>query len=299
MWTGGLILSIILIISNSCMLRKGMDVDFSDNALSQGGLALVHLSMGRASPSGGVSGAFRGGGIVIIEDSKGGGAWAIVAADLESEAGKYYILFNKHGKTVSTSIRLLHGNFGTDRITLPAEMTEFDEPTLQRIESESEALGSVWAASAPVRLWSGPFVMPLKGRVSGEFGKRRILNGERRSPHGGLDIAAPRGTPVMASGGGRVAFTGEFFFHGKLVVLDHGLGVFTIYSHLDSILVQKGEAVKAGRPIGRVGATGRATGPHLHFAVLVKEARVSPLSFIGLTRRLNRVVGRDEEEGGE
>lgn len=291
-----LVLSFILIVSNSCMLWKGMEVDFSDNTVPQGGLALVHLSSGGPGPLGALSGVFKGGGTVVAEES-GGGAWAIVAADLESEAGYYHIIFKRGGKKISTRIRLVSVDFGTDRITLPRDMTEFDEPTLKRIKRESEVLDKVWAASAPARLWKGPFIMPLTGRISGTFGKRRILNGEERSPHGGLDIAAPRGAAVKASGGGRVAFVGNFFFYGNVVVLDHGLGVFTLYAHLDSILVKKGEALKAGQPVGYVGATGRATGPHLHFAVLVGRARVSPSGFIGLTRRLTRILDGESGRG--
>jgi len=280
----GLFLSLLLILLSSCMTVKGLEVDFSDSRLAQGELALVHLKGPVSGTS--ISGKFKGGETIIVKSKKGRGAWAIVAADLESEPGPYYIIFKKGEKKISTSLRIVSGEFGTDRITLPREMVTFDKKTLARIKREKETLKAALAVSSKKRLWSGPFIMPLKGRISGAFGQRRILNGSPRSPHSGLDIAAPAGTPIVAAGRGRVAFVGKFFFYGNFVVLDHGLGLSTLYAHMSSTLVKKGELVKVGQPIGRVGATGRATGPHLHFAVRVGKARVSPRGFIGLTKRL-------------
>jgi murein DD-endopeptidase MepM/ murein hydrolase activator NlpD len=103
-----------------------------------------------------------------------------------------------------------------------------------------------------------------------------VINDQPRMPHGGSDYAAPRGTPVVAANDGRVALTGDFFFPGRLVVLDHGVGVYTLYFHLDQVTVGPAARVGRGQPIGTVGATGRATGPHLHFGAHVNGARVDP-----------------------
>ncbi len=292
-----LFVSLVLILLNSCMAVKGLEVDFSDSRLAQGELALVHLK-GPVSDEP-VSGRFKGGKTMIIKTKKGGngGAWAIVAADLESEPGTYYIIFTEGEKKISTSVRLVSGEFGTDRITLPSHMVEFDKKTLSRIKREKERLSALLAASSKQRLWSGPFILPLKGRISGAFGQRRILNGSPRSPHGGIDIAAPTGRPVAAAGGGRVAYVGNFFFYGNFVLVDHGLGLSTLYAHMSSTLVKKGQLVEAGQPLGLVGATGRATGPHLHFALRVGTARVSPLAFIALTERLTRLMRGESEPG--
>jgi len=277
----------LLILLNSCLAIKGPEVDFSDSRLAQGELALVHLN--GLSPDTPITGAFKGGNIMVIE-SKRGEAWAVVAADLLSEPGTYHLIFREGAREISSSLRIVSGEFGTERITLPSSMVTFDKKTLSRIKREREKLKALKAASSKRRLWSGPFILPLKGRVSGAFGQRRILNKSPRSPHGGLDIAAPLGTPVAAAGGGRVSYVGQFFFYGKFVLLDHGLGLFTLYAHLNSAKVKEGEVIKAGQTIGHVGATGRATGPHLHFAVSMGEARVSPLGFISLTERLTRLM---------
>jgi murein DD-endopeptidase MepM/ murein hydrolase activator NlpD len=115
------------------------------------------------------------------------------------------------------------------------------------------------------------------------FGARRIINGQARSPHGGIDYSAPRGTPVVAANAGRVALVAEFFFPGRLVVLDHGLGLYTLYFHLDTASVTEGERLERGQTLGSVGATGRATGPHLHFGAQVGAARVDPATLLGLS----------------
>ena len=125
--------------------------------------------------------------------------------------------------------------------------------------------------------------MPLDGvRTGTNFGRRRILNGQPRSPHSGLDLSAPAGTPVRAPQRGQVAFASELFFAGNTVILDHGLGLFTLYGHLESISVSLGDVVEPGATLGRVGSTGRATGPHLHWGMSVNAARVNPLGILRL-----------------
>ena len=141
-----------------------------------------------------------------------------------------------------------------------------------------------WPTGASERLWRGPFRAPSRAaEPTGGFGLRRIINGQPRSPHTGFDWAAPVGTPVLATNAGRAALVAEHFFAGRNVVLDHGLGLFTFYYHLDETRVGAGEPVVAGQVIGAVGATGRVTGPHLHFGVLLGGARVDPEALLALT----------------
>jgi murein DD-endopeptidase MepM/ murein hydrolase activator NlpD len=163
-------------------------------------------------------------------------------------------------------------------------MVDLDAETLARVGTERAALKAALADGAPERLWRGPFRTPVEGgRPTGGFGLRRVLNGQPRSPHTGYDWAAPVGTPVLAVNAGRVALVAEHFFAGRNVVLDHGLGLFTFYYHLDETRVGAGEPVAAGQIIGAVGATGRVTVPHLHFAVVLGGARVDPEALLALT----------------
>lgn len=124
------------------------------------------------------------------------------------------------------------------------------------------------------------FIYPVKGELSSGFGLRRFFNGEPRAPHAGLDVAVPRGTPVKASGQGKVLAVGNYFFNGKTIFVDHGDGLITMYCHLDRIGVKAGQMVKRGQRIGRSGMTGRATGPHLHWSVILNGAMVDPELFV-------------------
>lgn len=137
--------------------------------------------------------------------------------------------------------------------------------------------------------WKNGFILPLKGRISGHFGNQRIFNDVPKNPHSGTDIAAPKGTKIAASGDGKVLLAGgNYFYSGNMVIIDHGQGLKTMYAHLDKALVNVGDIVKKGDVIGLVGATGRATGPHLHWGATVKNVRFRPHSL--LEENINKCV---------
>ena len=148
----------------------------------------------------------------------------------------------------------------------PAQVTP-DEAALRRITAERERLVAARSIDTPRTDFAEGFVWPARGRISGIFGSQRILNGQPRQPHYGLDVAGPVGTPIWAAAGGRVTLSAEFFFFGHLLVVDHGHGVNTLYAHLSERLVAEGAEVARGQHIAAMGATGRVTGPHLHFSL--------------------------------
>jgi murein DD-endopeptidase MepM/ murein hydrolase activator NlpD len=220
-----------------------------------------------------------------------GGQAAVVGIDLESKPGaaawRLAVLEPGRGpRTLTGRVTIQRRDFPVQKLTLPTGMVDLDPETERRAVSEGERLRSLYGTITPERLWRGRFVRPVAGHEppSG-FGARRIINGKPRAPHSGGDYAAERGTPVVAANSGRVALVADFFFPGRLVVVDHGLGLYTLYFHLDSVTVTDGEMVDQGQRLGTVGATGRATGPHLHFGAQVGPARIDPASLLSLDVR--------------
>jgi len=165
--------------------------------------------------------------------------------------------------------------FGVQRLRLSA--TQEAKYSAAATARERELIGAALDLVSPERGWSDDFATPVQGRLSTEFGLQRYVNGKFDYRHRGVDIACPEGTPVSAAADGLVSLADDaFVLHGKTVILDHGLGVATLYIHMSAIEVQAGEVVRKGQVIGRVGSTGVATGPHLHYAVYVHHEAVDP-----------------------
>ena len=181
------------------------------------------------------------------------------------------------------------GKFATERLTVEKQFVEPNQQQADRAKVEQQKLRELFDTITPERLWQGPFRMPLEGGVRGtNFGKRRVLNGQARSPHTGADFPALTGTPVHATQSGRVVLAEELYFSGNTVIVDHGLGVYSLYGHLSAIDVAAGDNVKAGGLLGKVGATGRVTGPHLHWGMTVNRARVDPVRMVSLFQPTRR-----------
>jgi len=167
--------------------------------------------------------------------------------------------------------------FPEQRLSLPPSMVTPSKENLARIKREQEQVSAVLAVASPRKFWNFPFLRPVPGEVTSAFGLRRILNGQPRSPHSGIDFDAMMADPVLAANQGRVALTGDFYFNGKSVFLDHGQGVYTMYFHLSRIDVTPGQHVERGHLVGLVGSTGRSTGPHLHFGMKILGQSVDPM----------------------
>ena len=174
--------------------------------------------------------------------------------------------------------------FAVQELTLPKGMAEFDKATQRRIETEAAELSRRFSRVTPSR-WRTPFLPPVEEYLPENFGARRVINGDPRMPHSAVDIRLPGGTPVRAIADGQVAFAGEQFFGGRSVVIDHGGGVFSVYYHLKEFSVAEEQEISRGDRVGSVGATGRATGPHLHFGVRVPGGRVDPTRLLALPGR--------------
>ena len=158
---------------------------------------------------------------------------------------------------------------------------ELSKPDLARANREAKETQGIYATITNEMLWDEPFSVPIPGENSGtNFGHRRVFNGQPRAPHAGADLRAKTGTPIHATNRGRVVLAKNLFFTGNTVILDHGLGVYSLYAHLSRIDVKRGDLVTNGQLMGLAGATGRVTGPHLHWGIVVQGARVDPFTLV-------------------
>jgi len=192
-------------------------------------------------------------------------------------------LVHADGSVPPRRCEVVHKQYTEQRLTIENQrMVDPHPEDLARIREEAARMSAEYLRFSPVDAELTPFLQPVEGPLSSSFGRRRILNEQPRSPHSGLDIAADTGTPVLAPADGTVTLTGDFFFNGNTVFLDHGGGVITMYCHLSAIDVATGERARRGTRLGAVGATGRVTGPHLHWSVSMNGNRVDPVQVMAL-----------------
>lgn len=221
---------------------------------------------------------------VATRTEQGREATVLLGVDLETPPGTHRLagtVFTAQGpRTFSRDVLVHSREFPEQRLRVSREMVSPDADLLPRIERERRAARAALERVSPDRYWEEPFIRPVQGSVSSAFGLRRFLNDQPRAPHRGVDLRGAQGTKVRAFSGGEVVLTGDHYFAGRSIYIDHGLGVVTQYIHLSEILVREGDRVVAGQVIGKVGATGRVTGPHLHFGLSVLGMWVDPLPLL-------------------
>jgi murein DD-endopeptidase MepM/ murein hydrolase activator NlpD len=206
---------------------------------------------------------------------------ALVPVDIDTLPQQYTITITSGELTQIIHISVKPYKFLTKKITLPEEKVVLGPEDLKRAEREAALLKSFFSQNT-ARAWDGRFMTPTDTSVSEVFGVKRIMNGERTSVHRGMDYKGETGTPIKAVNSGRVVLREELFFGGNTLIIDHGLGLFSVYMHLSEFRVSKDEKVATGQIIGLVGMTGRATGPHLHLGVKLQGINVNPLSLFKL-----------------
>jgi murein DD-endopeptidase MepM/ murein hydrolase activator NlpD len=272
-------------VANTC--SPGTTLRLSAPAAVQGGLLLLDVKSTKSLAE--VSGEWDGGSVPFWQDARGDRQRkGLLGVDLEKAPGQYELKVT--GQTASgekiscrAMVTVRKGQYATEKLQVEKQFVEPDAEQIKRANEERQKLRDIFDRVTPERLWDGKFRIPLDGVTTGtNFGKRRILNGVPGSPHGGTDLRAVTGTPVYAAQRGKVVLAEELFFAGNAVVVDHGLGIYTFYGHLSEIGVKVGDAVETGAVLGKVGATGRVTGPHLHWGLTVEKARVNPLLLVEL-----------------
>lgn len=219
---------------------------------------------------------------------QGGLIWtALVGIDLETKPGRYRIEFkgadeNRKSLTAQKMLTVKAKTFPTRALTVEEKYVTPPAAVLSRIDEERARVEAIFAAVTPAKLWSGPFRAPLRGAVISAFGKRNVYNGKPRSPHSGVDYRGAVGTPIRSPNAGRVVLAANLYYSGNTIILDHGFGLYSYFGHLSEFSVTEGDQVETESIIGKVGATGRVTGPHLHWTVRLARTRIDPLSLISI-----------------
>ena len=216
---------------------------------------------------------FRGKPVMLLPPNENRDQWkAVIGIPLSAKPGDHQALIN--GKTHTFTIK--SHPYKEQRLTVKRKHVNLSDEALKRVRAEKKDMLAAFRNFEQTETWQ-PMAWPLKGILTSPFGLQRYFNGQKRNPHSGLDIAANTGTPIVAPSDGKVTLTGDFYFNGNTVFMDHGEGLISMFCHMDSIEVKEGDVLTAGDRLGTVGATGRVTGPHLHWTVSLNDARINPL----------------------
>lgn len=269
-------------------LRKtcadGIVMKVSAGGVSQGSLLLTEVTSAKALPA--VSSAWDGKAEPLWKEGQKAALRGLIGIDLEKPPGQYdwkisWVGADENLVSCSVPITVRPGKFPTERLKVEKQYVQPNPEQEKRAEEDQTKLRAIYDTVTAERLWDGKFRLPLKDvTTGGNFGRRRVLNGEARSPHAGVDFPAAAGTAVFASQSGKVVLAEELYYSGNTVIIDHGYGIYTMYCHLSQMGVTAGDKAEVGEEIGKVGATGRVTGPHLHWGLTIQKARVNGMQIV-------------------
>ncbi len=262
-------------ISASLFTASANSAELPRSTTVPGGVAVIELGAGTEKTP---EAWYRGNRLLVARKS---GRWyAIVGIPLSARPGSHQITLKGAGER-NISFDVTGKKYREQHLTISNKrMVNPDADDLRRIRRETEEIAAAFSRWRDVRQIDTRFAKPVDGILSSPFGLRRFFNGQPRKPHSGLDIAAPEGTPIRSPAAGVVAATGDFFFNGNTVFIDHGQGLITMYCHMERIDVKKDDLLAKGDIIGTVGMTGRVTGAHLHWSVSLNNTRVDPELFM-------------------
>ncbi len=217
---------------------------------------------------------------------KRGASWiAVVGLPLSTVPGEHSVSVSRGGAAQSVSFTVQNKRYPVQHVTLKDNaMVEPPSEVIARIETESAHIKTVRSNWRETDTTSAAFALPAKGRLSGRFGGSRVLNGKPRAPHAGLDVAVGTGTPVLSPGDGVVLDIGSYYFCGNAMFIDHGNGLISMFCHLSAYVTKVGDSVRKGQAVARSGATGRASGPHLHWSVYLNGVSVEPELFVNIKK---------------
>lgn len=270
------------------LLNTSHAVPLSENV--PGGIVIVPLKNNDSKPPEVTYNKQR---VLVVSSNK---QWqAIVGIPLSTKPGKHRLKIKTgKGAQMSHQFTIRKKAYKTQSLKVEKSKVDLSKKDLERHWSEQKRIKAAlksWRDNQDIDM---NFITPVNGKKSDSFGFRRFFNNKARKPHSGMDISAKTGTPIIAPAPATVIETGDYFFNGKSVFLDHGQGLVTFYGHMNSIKVKKGDVVKRGDVIGAVGATGRVTGPHLHWGISLNNARVNPALFLTEGKQVKKLNSDDK-----
>ena len=288
-YTAGLSIALIACVELAAAQLQGqrpLEVSFAPVSPRPGDVARIDVTGAPGDDA--ITGTMFGETVAFHYD-EGHQKWsALVGIDLDTKPGDFQLRIDARGAPrFARMMRIAPRQFRVRRLQVPGGYVDPPADELARIADDSATLAAAYARVSP-RQWSGQFLLPVDAPASSNFGTRSYYNGQRRSPHAGVDFAAQTGTPVRAANYGHVVIASSMYFTGNTVVVDYGDRVFSVFAHLSQLMAKPGDRVEPTTVIGLVGATGRVTGPHLHWSVRLSGARVDPLTLISATQALNR-----------
>jgi murein DD-endopeptidase MepM/ murein hydrolase activator NlpD len=272
----------------AALLSAPLELRLAPEAARPGDAVLVRVRGAAAEPSGTVAGR-------PLAFWKARGEWrALAALPMETPVGVLPVAVRAGETEASAELGIVEPAFPARHVSgVPGKFVEPPPEVTSRIEADRAASAAAYARGPSGPVFRGNFAWPRRARLTGRFGDQRVLNGDKRTVHYGTDVTGPRGAPIAAANDGVVVLARDAYLSGKTVVLAHGAGIYTAYFHLDRILVKEGAKVSRGARIGRLGSTGRSTGPHLHWSARVGGLFVDPESLLALDFRTGKAPRRE------
>lgn len=286
---------VIVVSSTGCVTAStatGPDtvakaVSLSSSDVASGQAALLEIDLNQLGPAAsGLKAKFRDQSIDLIQHPiKSRGIFVgLVGIPLSAKPEKTAILLEwtdtEGPQTAGVPLGIIDGKYKSESLSVDSRHVTLSKKNLARVKQEKKEIRRIFASGSDARQWFGDFKKPMTSETTSAFGTQRLFNGQHLSYHRGTDFRAKVGTPVYASNSGVIRMAKNLFYSGNMVIVDHGINIFTLYAHLSKIQVNQGQIIARGQQIGLSGATGRVSGPHLHWAVKVNGVYVDPLQFL-------------------
>jgi murein DD-endopeptidase MepM/ murein hydrolase activator NlpD len=258
-------------------IAPGLKAEVSSAEVKEGGIVLITVESDSALKAEELEAAFDGKDIPFYELPEANHYGAVFGVNHDLKPGPAELAIHTGAKKGALTINVLDGDFSSESLKVQAKQVNPPKKAMKGILREQHEVGQIYKTLTREKRWDGPFKLPIDSPITSPFGTKRMYNGEQRNYHPGMDLKAPKGTPIHAPAAGKVMMAKKLYFTGNTVILDHGYGVITVYAHMSKLKVKVGRVVKAGDLLGLSGKTGRASGPHLHWQAVIGAVKVNPL----------------------